>query len=150
MQHVRHIALHLEAGSSSYRSFQLWRILSATYTPRLESLCVVSDNLWWVSAIPTLKHLRIEVEKHYLLPMTRDLGSRFEQLETLTICSDIDVRHRGYLEYWGYRDFDFAELKSLRCVNLQMVLPQGLKVPPGCQVHFVCHNICDASKVWDR
>ncbi len=147
MQHVRDIALHLEAGISSYQSFELWKILSASYTPRLESLCVVSDSSWWVPEIPTLKHLRIEAKKHYMLPMVRDLGSHLEQLETLTLCSDIDVKHRGYLGTW---DFDFAKIESLRCVNLQMVLPQGLKVPPGCQVHFVCKNISDASKVWER
>ena len=149
MRRVRHIALHLEAGSSSYPSFHLPGILNPRCTPRLESLCLVSDRMVWLGVNPTLKHLQLEVKHQSLFPLMRNLGIFFRKLETLTICSDIDVRHWGYSYYGTYWDFDFSELESLRCVNLQMVLPQGLKVPPGCQVHFVCHHISGASQVWD-
>ncbi|BDA46611.1 hypothetical protein COCOBI_09-0630 [Coccomyxa sp. Obi] len=35
MQHVRHIALHLEAGSSGYTCFDLWRVLGPEGASRL-------------------------------------------------------------------------------------------------------------------
>ncbi|BDA46586.1 hypothetical protein COCOBI_09-0380 [Coccomyxa sp. Obi] len=81
------------------------------------------------SRAPAMQHMR-HIALHY-------------ELETLTICSDI------HMKYQRCRKLDLAELKSLRCVSLQMVLPRGLIVPPGCQVHFVCHDIDAACEVWD-
>ena len=146
MQQVKHIALHLEAGSTYHGYFGLWTIISSSHTPRLESLCIACDSFVWFKEfpIPTLKHLRVEVKNEGLLHMMHHQFQVFTQLETLTICCDINEKKLGD---W---DLNVAELKRLQCVSLQMVWPHTMSVPVGCQVHFVCHSISDASKVWNK
>ena len=146
MQQVKHIAVHLEAGSTYVSYVKLCNIISASHTPRLESLCIACDRFVWFkgSPVPTLKHLRVEVKNKRLLHIMHHQFHLFTQLETLTICCDIS---ENVLGDW---DLDVAELKSLCSVNLQMVLPQSMNVPDGCQVHSVCHSISDASKVWSK
>ena len=151
MQEVKHIALHLGGGriTSYLEYFKLRNIIGATRTPRLESLCIACGRLICFKdcPVPTLKHLRVELRHQDLLYiMHHDIMSFqvFAQLETLTICCDITTK------CWGDWDLDLAEMTRLRCVSLQMVWPHTMSVPPGCQVHFVCHSIADAGKVWSK
>ena len=149
MQQVKHIALHLESSSNYFAYFELSNIIGATHTPWLESLCIACGRLVWFKEcpVPTLKHLRLDLwHQDLLYIMHRDVINFqvFSYLETLTICCDIGMN------LWGSWDLKLAEMKRLRCVSLQMALPRSMSVSPDCQVHFVCHSIPDASKVWGK
>ena len=142
---LQSMALHLQEGSCNYCSYTRSWVYAYLSIFQPEVLCLAGDTSLCCPTMTSLKHLRMDVKApaqiYYIA-----WADRFPNLESLTLCSDMDP-NAAFSSYSHFK-MDLQALVQLQSIKLQLLVPDSLSVPQGCRVHLVHHDVVSVSKTW--
>lgn len=140
---LQSVALHLQE-DSDYGSHIGW-VYAYLKTLQPENLCLAWDTILCCPTMTSLKHLRMDV-KAPLQFYHITWAICFPNLESLTLCSDMDPT--AAVSSYRHVPMDLQALVQLQSIKFQLLVPDSLRVPPGCSVHLVHHDVVSVIETW--